>query len=119
MASEASKHIRLRIRTANGDAAIGPGKADLLEFIADKGSISAAAREMGMSFRRGWALVQIMNSAFTKPLVECETGGAHGGGASLTAEGTRILKEYRAAEDAAMKAALPHIRRIRSRMNKG
>ena len=118
MAKEASKHIRLRIRTATDEAAIGPGKADLLELIADKGSISAAAREMGMSFRRAWALVQIMNSAFTKPLVECETGGSHGGGATLTAEGVRILKEYRNAEEAAMKAALPHIRRIRSRMRK-
>ncbi|PKO20106.1 ModE family transcriptional regulator [candidate division BRC1 bacterium HGW-BRC1-1] len=118
MGSEASKYIRLRIRMTNDEAAIGPGKADLLELIADKGSISAAAREMGMSFRRAWALVQIMNTAFVQPLVKCETGGSHGGGASLTAEGIKILKEYRSAEEAAMKAARPHIKRIRARMRK-
>jgi molybdate transport system regulatory protein len=116
MAGEASRHIRLRIKTAGGEPAIGPGKADLLEAIDETGSISAAARKMGMSFRRAWALVRIMNAAFAAPLVVAETGGPHGGGAALTPEGRAILKEYRAAEEAAMKAALPHIRRIRSRM---
>ena len=118
MAGDASRHIRLRIKTAGGDPAIGPGKADLLELIDRTGSISAAAREMGMSFRRAWALVQIMNSAFAPPLVACETGGCHGGGAALTPQGSRVLKDYRAAEAAAMKAAQPFIRRIRSRMHK-
>lgn len=97
---------------------MGPGKADLLEFIAQTGSISAAARKMGMSYRRAWALVQIMNSAFEAPVVQCETGGSRGGGASLTSEGLTVLRDYRAAERAAMKAARPHIRRIRSRMRK-
>ena len=118
MAGDASKHIRLKIRALTGDPAMGPGKADLLELIARTGSISAAAREMHMSYRRAWALVQIMNSAFAIPLVKSEAGGSHGGGAVLTAEGMRILKDYRDAEQAAYKAAQPHIRRIRSRMHK-
>src|SRR2546430_12417622 len=66
--------------------AIGPGRADLLGAIARTGSISAAAREMKMSYRRAWLLVEAMNSAFRRPLVETLTGGESGGGA----RGTRI-----------------------------
>lgn len=118
MAGDATRHIRLRINTPAGEPAIGPGKADLLEQIARTGSISAAARAMGMSFRRAWTLVQIMNSAFRNPVVVCDTGGVRGGGARLTANGRRILADYRAAEQAALQAAIPHIRRIRRRMNR-
>src|SRR2546430_15821109 len=60
--------------------AIGPGRADLLGAIARTGSISAAAREMKMSYRRAWLLVEAMNAAFRRPLVETLTGGRHGGG---------------------------------------
>jgi molybdate transport system regulatory protein len=118
MARNATRHIRLRINTPSGEPAIGPGKADLLELIARHGSISAAARHMQMSFRRAWALVQIMNGAFKAPLVACDTGGIRGGGARLTEAGRRVLADYRAAETAAMAAAQPYIRRIRRRMNR-
>jgi molybdate transport system regulatory protein len=86
--------IRLRV-LADSVIAMGPGKADLLEAIAATGSISAAARTMAMSYRRAWLLVDTMNTCFRSPLVSTAKGGAEGGGASLTATGKRVLREYR------------------------
>jgi molybdate transport system regulatory protein len=85
----------VRIRVNLGVAAFGPGKADLLEKIAETGSISAAAREMRMSYKRAWQLVNEMNRMFTHPLIEAAPGGAHGGGATLTPLGARIAAAYR------------------------
>lgn len=81
--------------------AIGPGKADLLGLIDETGSISAAAREMGMSYRRAWKLVESMNAAFRDPLVEAVVGGRGGGGARVTDAGHDVLRRYRAMEDKA------------------
>ncbi|MBN8605481.1 MAG: LysR family transcriptional regulator [Caulobacterales bacterium] len=75
--------------------AMGPGKADLLDLIEETGSISAAAKRMSMSYRRAWMLVEAMNGAFKKPLVEASTGGAGGGGARVTDNGKAILALYR------------------------
>ncbi len=74
---------------------IGPGKADLLERIESTGSISAAGREMGMSYKRAWMLVETLNAMFREPLVESTRGGPHGGGAVLTGTGRRVLGLYR------------------------
>jgi molybdate transport system regulatory protein len=76
--------------------AIGPGKADLLDAIAQTGSISAAARQMRMSYRRAWILVDTMNTCFKQPLVDTSKGGAEGGGARLTPMGRKVLTRYRA-----------------------
>lgn len=86
--------VRVRV-LADSSVAIGPGKADLLDAIAETGSISAAARAMGMSYRRAWLLVDTMNSCFRSPLVATAKGGAEGGGASLTPTGRKVLEEYR------------------------
>ena len=75
--------VRVSIVFESG-ARIGPGKARLLESIRNTGSISAAAREMGMSYKRAWLLLDSMNQAFTEPLVTAAPGGAGGGGATLT-----------------------------------
>ncbi|MCA1979571.1 MAG: LysR family transcriptional regulator [Thiobacillus sp.] len=80
------------------EIAIGPGKADLLDALARTGSISAAAREMNMSYRRAWLLVDTMNRCFKRPLVEASKGGSGGGGAQLTALGQEVLARYRAME---------------------
>ena len=72
-------------------ARIGPGKAELLESIRDTGSISAAAREMGMSYKRAWLLLDSINRAFTKAVVTTAPGGAGGGGATLTPFGVEVL----------------------------
>jgi molybdate transport system regulatory protein len=76
-------------------ARIGPGKARLLESIRDTGSISAAARDMRMSYKRAWVLLDSMNQAFTEPLVAAAPGGAGGGGATLTEFGAEVLERYR------------------------
>lgn len=83
--------IRIMFRKA---IAMGPGKADLLRAIGTTGSISAAARELGMSYRRAWLLVDTMNQCFKSPLVETLTGGQHGGGARVTELGQDVLRRY-------------------------
>ena len=74
---------------------MGPGKADLLEAVDSGGSISAAAKKMGMSYRRAWELVDVMNKSFDQPLIVSSPGGQNGGGAQLTEFGRSILKNYR------------------------
>ena len=102
--TSATNHKRLRVRIlADSAVAMGPGKADLLEAIATHGSISAAGRAMGMSYRRAWILVDTMNACFREPLVMTAKGGAEGGGASLTATGTKVLRAYRQLSAAAEK----------------
>lgn len=93
------KRLYPKIRILIGAVvAIGPGKADLLEAIGRTGSISAAAREMGMSYRRAWLLVDVLNASFSKLLVSTATGGQRGGGAQLTDFGAEVLRRYRAME---------------------
>ncbi len=87
--------IKVQIYCGN-EIAMGPGKADLLEAIAREGSISAAGRALGMSYRRTWLLVDVMNRCWDRPLVEAVTGGSHGGGARVTELGLNVLQHYRA-----------------------
>lgn len=104
-ASGSRKPVRPRLRVLLGESiAIGPGKAALLEAIARNGSISAAARDNGMSYRRAWNLVATMNKCFIKPLVETSAGGAHGGGARLTDLGREVLAAYQDMEIKATRA---------------
>lgn len=98
-----SAGARLRLVLAPG-IAIGPGKADLLAAIADTGSISAAGRRLKMSYRRAWMLVEELNTSFRTPLVAAGKGGAHGGGARLTATGETVLRRFRAIEAKTAKA---------------
>lgn len=88
---------RLRITMGKG-LVLGPGKVDLLEAIDRQGSISGAGREMGMSYRRAWLLVDELNAMFEQPLVTAATGGAHGGGAKITDLGKAIADAYRRIE---------------------
>ncbi|MDX9707275.1 MAG: LysR family transcriptional regulator [Azospira sp.] len=88
---------RLRV-LLGASIAIGPGKADLLDAIGRSGSISAAARTLGMSYRRAWLLVEATNDAFVEPLVSTATGGSGGGGAQLTDFGRIVLDRYRRME---------------------
>ena len=96
--------VRISIVFESG-ARIGPGKARLLESIRDTGSISAAARDMGMSYKRAWLLLDSINQAFTEPVVTAATGGSGGGGASLTAFGAEVLERYRRIQDQANRTA--------------
>lgn len=100
----ADAQFRLRIRSGV-DIAVGPGKVDLLEAIAATGSITAAAKHLGMSYRRAWLLVDTMNRCFRGPVVAAEAGGARGGGTALTPLGADVVRRYRRAEALAAKAA--------------
>jgi molybdate transport system regulatory protein len=95
--------LRLRI-VFPGERQIGPGKADLLEAIERTGSISSAARELGMSYRRAWLLVDELGKLFKRPIVTTAAGGAHGGGAALTDFGRALIAAYRRIEDRAAEA---------------
>lgn len=89
--------FRLRIKYGE-EIAIGPGKIAILEAIADTGSISAAGRKLGMSYRRAWLLVDQMNQYFKVPVVRAATGGTQGGGTALTEMGLEVIRLYRTIE---------------------
>ena len=111
--------LRLRARLYCGDEiAIGPGKADLLEAIAQTGSISAAGRLLGMSYRRTWLLVDAMNRCWQKPLVTTATGGSHGGGAGVTDFGMAVLARYRELQAAIANASAGPMRELERLMVK-
>ena len=102
--------VQFRLRIYRDDSiAVGPGKVALLEAIAQTGSISAAARQLGMSYRRAWVLVDETNRALTHPAVNTAAGGAHGGGTALTAVGVELVTRYRAIENTARLAAASDI----------
>ncbi len=112
--ASAGSQRELRLRVFAGSViAMGPGKADLLSAIEATGSISAAARELGMSYKRCWDLVSIMNEHFKAPLVISVKGGSNGGGAALSALGSEALNRYRAMEIRAAKAIAKDVERIR------
>jgi molybdate transport system regulatory protein len=91
---------------------MGPGKAELIERIAATGSISAAAREMGMSYRRAWQLVEALNAAYRAPVVQTATGGQRGGGATVTPYGKRLAAQFRSMEDKASAAIAADLKRF-------
>jgi molybdate transport system regulatory protein len=99
----------LKLRLLFDDAMLGPGKAALLGHIRDTGSISAAGRQMAMSYKRAWSLVEEMNAAFRAPLVSSARGGAGGGGAALTEAGLQVLQLYQDIVAKAESAAAPEI----------
>lgn len=95
----------LKLRILFDGAMIGPGKAALLGHIRDTGSIAAAGRQMGMSYKRAWMLVEELNAAFALPLVTSARGGPGGGGAHLTEAGGDVLRLYQEVMDQALAAA--------------
>ncbi|GKY89094.1 winged helix-turn-helix domain-containing protein [Sinisalibacter aestuarii] len=100
---------RYRIRLVFADGVfMGPGKAELLERIARTGSIAAAGREMGMSYKRAWQLVEAMNAMYREPVVLSSRGGAKGGGAEVTETGRAVLAAYNGIEAAARQAGAGH-----------
>ena len=97
------KRLKLKLQLYCGEEiAMGPGKADLLEAIARTGSISAAARAMGLSYRRAWLMVDVMNRCFREKLVESTPGGGQKAGAFVSDAGQRALVAYRALQDRVM-----------------
>ena len=115
--SRSRSALMLRIYLGD-DLRLGPGKIRLLELIGDSGSISAAGRAMGMSYRRAWVLVNEMNSAFRTPVVAAAHGGRQGGGATVTPFGRDIVERYHDLSAKAAHAAAPHIAVLQSALKR-
>ena len=112
---ENTRRPLLRIRIVFGEQEmIGPGKAELLERIDRCGSIAAAGREMGMSYKRAWQLIGTLNAMFRDPLVDSTRGGPGGGGAVLTEAGRHVLSLYRAFEADAAEAGAARLDAIQA-----
>ena len=112
--------MKIKAQLLLGDeVALGPGKADLLEWVEKAGSISAAARQMDMSYRRAWLLVDTMNQAFKSPVVVTLTGGKAGGGAAVTEFGKEVLQRYSAMELKARASVVKELRNFTDLMNDG
>jgi molybdate transport system regulatory protein len=104
--------LSIRIDFEPSGSALGPGMAELLELIASKGSIRAAAAQMDMSYRKAWLLIQEIQKTFNGVVVEAAAGGATGGGTRLTALGEEILHLYRAVEQLAQAASRAELARL-------
>lgn len=101
--------MTIRIDLSEG-ASFGPGKARLLELVAETASLRQAAAAMEMSYRQAWLLIQAAEAAFGEPLVETATGGAGGGGSKLTELGGAVLAGYRSVEAKAAKFAAAELK---------
>ena len=95
---------------------IGPGKVELLELIERQGSISAAGRAMGMSYRRAWMIIEELNRTFAAPLVGKQTGGSGGGGAVLTELGKEVVTRYRRIEHTANEKTVEDLQALSDRL---
>ncbi len=112
-AARVRPELRMRMRVMCGHLnAIGPGKIELLEAIQAHRSITAAAKALGMSYRRAWLLVDELNRALKAPAVETAAGGAGGGGTALTPTGLKVLALYRGIEAQAQQACREDIQRL-------
>jgi molybdate transport system regulatory protein len=109
--------IRFRIDFAE-NSNLGPGKIALLEEIERCGSLSEAARRMGVSYRRAWLLLESLNNSFDMPATLNSTGGRGGGGAEVTPFGTLLIERYRQVERKLNDVAGECLEEIRSRVNR-
>lgn len=114
MAKKPSSQIRVRLRVNCGDdIALGPGKIELLEWLAKTGSITQAAERLDMSYMRAWTLIRTMNRCFRQPLVAAARGGTKGGGgAQLTDLGREVLALYHRMDAKSFAAFQPEWRRL-------
>ena len=91
--------LKIKVRIDFDDAhAVGPGKIALLERMRDCGSLSQAARELDMSYRRAWQLLDSLNTSFNEPVIVTSIGGKGGGGSEITKLGLALIDTYRALE---------------------
>lgn len=106
-----SPGIRFRV-DFHERCSVGIGKISLLEAIARTGSLSQAARDLGMSYRRAWLLIDSMNTDFDTAVISATVGGSGGGGAQLTAFGRELIDAYRNLEARVASLAVAHMREI-------
>jgi molybdate transport system regulatory protein len=108
--------LTLRVDLSSGHA-VGPGKIDLLEQIHESGSITQAGRDLGLSYRRAWLLINDLNNSFRFPVIEAATGGFGGGGTRLTPFGRKLVQAYRAIKAEALAATREHRRKLQVALN--
>lgn len=117
---KASRAVQLQIRVYGPlGRALGPGRIELLEHIAETGSIREAAARMEMSYNRAWNLVQSTNQAFADPLVVASRGGDRRGGARITERGAAVIARFRDMEQRAQRAIEPTWRQLRRHLKSG
>jgi molybdate transport system regulatory protein len=106
-----SKDLTVRFRVDFGrECSVGIGKIELLEGIANNGSLTQAARQMRMSYRRAWLLLADLNVSFDEPVAVATTGGRGGGGVVLTPFGKRLVEGYRKMESGLQPLAETYLR---------
>ena len=110
-AGQARVAFRLRV-TLDQVIAIGPGKVQLLEAVRDTGSITAAAKSIGMSYRRAWLLLDELNGALRSPAIASAKGGTTGGATTLTDVGEQVIALYRHIERTAAEACAADMRQL-------
>jgi molybdate transport system regulatory protein len=110
--------VRFRI-DLGATLAIGPGKIALLEKIAETGSLSEAARVLGMSYRRAWQLLASLNEASRAPVTDARKGGTHGGGSKLTPFGRQMIRLYRSFDAQTQRRARTVFAPLRKRARAG
>jgi len=108
--------VRPRIYIGDG-IALGPGKIDLLRAVGETRSIAAAARSLGVPYKRAWLLIDSLNEGFGRPVVETATGGKGGGGASLTPLGQQLVERYDALETSLNASAGKELQALRDLAN--
>jgi molybdate transport system regulatory protein len=111
--------VRLRIYLGEEEHKLGPGKIQLLEAIREHGSISAAARSLGMAYRHAWELIDDLNRCFETPVVEASTGGRAGGGAEVTRFGEELIRRFHAMEKATRRAIGRELAALEARVASG
>ncbi len=108
--------VRIGIYLGKAGHKLGRGKVQLLEGIRRHGSISGAARELGMAYRHAWEMVDDLNTCFRDPVVETATGGRAGGGASVTALGEELIERFHAMEETVASAMAVHLEALDARV---
>jgi molybdate transport system regulatory protein len=96
--------------------AVGPGKIHLLEQVHKSGSITQAGRDLGLSYRRAWRLINDLNNSFRFPVIEATTGGTGGGGTRLTPFGRKLVRLYQTIEAEALAATWEHRRKLQAKL---
>jgi molybdate transport system regulatory protein len=107
--------VKLRIYFADDEHSLGPGKIALLEAVREHGSISAAARAMGMAYRHAWVLIDALNGCFGAPVVATATGGRAGGGARLTPLGDELVLRFHRMQRRAERAIAAEVAALEQR----
>ena len=111
-------NLAVRFRVDFGrECSVGIGKIELLEGIANNGSLSQAARTMRMSYRRAWLLLEDLNTSFDEPVAIATTGGRGGGGVVLTPFGRRLVDAYRQMESGLLPLADTYLREFGRHLN--